>query len=403
MPDIHSIAYDGPPLWDSTNHHIVSPTPTAAPIAAPIATPTATPAAAPTATPTWLAALAAAITPQQPAATAQDVWAGHRHSLADMLARPPKAWLIDGWLGLGDIGMLFGAPGTGKTFVALDLALDAVTGQAAGGGAFALSRRLSVAYCTGEGGGGLADRLRAAVRARRLDGDGLTGLTLWTAQPQLFGDGPSGAASWVAAAQAAGDAPDIVILDTLHGATAGADENSARDMGQVLGSVRYIRDTLGCAVLLVHHANKQGGYRGSSALHGAVDLMARTDGDGDNWRLVCEKLKDGRQWEPLGFRLLEGGGSAVVDWTGPVSAGPERDSLADAVITWLGAAAQAGSHFDARAIAAGLGRDTTNNAMRVLNRTLSTMAQSRRLTRIGDGRLGSPYRYTIDVAAGQLL
>ena len=401
MPNIRSISHahtpqdDGPPLWpDDTHTSILSLAPPTAPMTAP--TPTAP-------TPTWLAALAAAVTPQQPAATAQDAWAGHRHSLADMLSRPPKAWLIDGWLGLGDIGMLFGAPGTGKTFVALDLALDAVTGQAAGGGAFGIGRRLSVAYATGEGGGGLADRLRAAVRARRLDGDALTGLTLWTAQPQLFDAGPSGAASWVAAAQAAGDAPDIVILDTLHGATAGADENSARDMGQVLGSVRYIRDALGCAVLLVHHANKQGGYRGSSALHGAVDLMARTDGDGDAWRLVCEKLKDGRQWEPLGFRLAEGGGSAVVEWTGPVSAGPERDSLADGVITWLGAAAQAGSHFDARQLAAGLGRDTTNNAMRVLNRTLSTMAQNGRLTRIGDGRLGSPYRYTIDVAKGQLL
>ena len=118
---------------------------------------------------------------------------------------------------------------------------------------------------------------------------------------------------------------------------------------------------------------------------------------------MCEKLKDGRAWEPLGFRLAEGGGSATVEWTGPVSAGPERDSLADGVITWLGAAAQAGSHFDARQLAAGLGRDTTNNAMRVLNRTLATMAQNGRLTRIGDGRLGSPYRYTIDVSKGQLL
>ena len=401
MPNIHSIALphahtpqdDGPPLWDSTNHHIVSPTPPTAPIATPTAP-----------TPTWLAALAAAVTPAAtPTAPQQDGWAGHRHSLADMLSRPPKAWLIDGWLGLGDIGMLFGAPGTGKTFVALDLALDAVTGQAFAGGSFAMGRRLSVAYATGEGGGGLADRLRAAVRARRLDGDGLTGLTLWTAQPQLFADGPSGAAAWVAAAQAAGDAPDIVILDTLHGATAGADENSARDMGQVLGSVRYIRDTLGCAVLLVHHANKQGGYRGSSALHGAVDVMARTDGDGDAWRLICEKLKDGRAWEPLGFRLLEGGGSAVVEWTGSVSAGPERDSLADAVITWLGAAAQAGSHFDARQLAAGLGRATSDSQMRTLNRCLSVMVQGKRLVRTGGGRAGDAYKYGIDVGAGQLL
>jgi hypothetical protein len=319
-----------------------------------------------------------------------------------MLARPPKQWLIEGWLGLGDIGMLFGAPGTGKTFVALDLALDAALGQAAAGGMFAIARRLNVAYATSEGGGGLGDRLRAAALARRLDRD-LPGLTLWTAQPQLFEAGDVGAASWVAAVQAAGDAPDVVILDTLHGATAGADENSARDMGTVLGSVRFIRDTLGCAVLLVHHANKQGGYRGSSALHGAVDLMARTDGDGDSWRLTCEKLKDGRQWEPVGFRLVSGGGSATVEWTGSVSGGPERDTLGDALIAWLGGPERAGQHLDARAIAAGLGRATGDSQMRTLNRTLSAMVGAQRLSRAGDGRAGSPYTYAVDVAAGQLL
>ena len=321
----------------------------------------------------------------------------------DILARPPKAWLIEGWLGPGDIGMLFGAPGTGKTFVALDLALDAALGQPAGGGMFAIARRLSVAYCTGEGGAGLGDRLRAAAQARRLVAGDLPGLTLWTAQPQLFDAGDAGAASWVAAVQAAGDKPDIVILDTLHGATAGADENSARDMGTVLGSVRYIRDSLGCAVLLVHHANKSGGYRGSSALHGAVDLMARTDGDGEGWRLTCEKLKDGRQWEPTGFRLVSCGGSATVEWTGSVSGGPERDTLGDTIITWLGGKEQAGQHFDARAIAAGLGRATGDSQMRTLNRTLSAMVRAKRLSKAGDGRAGSPYTYAVDVAAGQLL
>jgi hypothetical protein len=118
---------------------------------------------------------------------------------------------------------------------------------------------------------------------------------------------------------------------------------------------------------------------------------------------VCEKLKDGRQWEPLGFRLLEGGGSATVEWTGPVSAGPERDSLADGVITWLGAAERMGTYHDARQLAAGLGRATSDSQMRTLNRCLSVMVQGKRLVRTGGGRAGDAYKYGIDIGAGQLL
>lgn len=297
--------------------------------------------------------------------------------------------------------MIFGAPGTGKTFVALDLALDAVMGRAAGGGIFAVERPLIVDYATSEGASGLADRLRAAVGARGLD-PRHAGLRIWTLQPQLFDSGPSGAAGWVESVQMAGDRPDLVIIDTLHGATAGADENSARDMGMVLASVKHIRDMLGCAVLLVHHANKQGSYRGSSALHGAVDFMGQIDGDGDNWSLTCAKLKDGRGWEPQGYRLMETGESAIVEWTGPLSAGPERDSLAESITTWLGGADRIGTYHDAPQIASGLSRETTDNAMRVLKRALCSLVAGKQILRQGDGRRGTPYVYGIDLSAGQL-
>jgi hypothetical protein len=195
--------------------------------------------------------------------------------------------------------------------------------------------------------------------------------------------------------QAAAVGPDIVILDTLHGATAGADENSARDMGVVLGSVRYIRAALGCAVLLVHHANKSGGYRGSSALHGAVDLMVRCEQD-DGLRLSCEKLKDGAPWQPQNFRLsaADGGASAVVEWDGPAQ--DDSQVLGREILGWMAEQpdAQQADGWDARTIAVGLGMDGSRNVVREINATLRGMLGSK-LTRAGAGVKGDAYRYAV--------
>ena len=313
----------------------------------------------------------------------------------EMLAQPSPTWLISGWLAPGDIGLIYGNPGTGKTFVALDVALDAVLGQSAGGGQFAVPRALRVAYCTSEGLSGLGGRLRAIGQRRGLLGMELPGLAICAQLPQLFSAGDDGAAAWAAAVQAAAIQPDIVILDTLHGATAGADENSARDMGVVLGSVRYIRDILGCAVLLVHHANKTGGYRGSSALHGAVDLMVRCESD-DGLKLSCEKLKDGAPWQPQNFRLsaADGGASAVVEWDGPAQ--DDSQVLGREILGWMSEQpdAQQADGWDARTIAVGLGMDGSRNVVREINSTLRGMLGSK-LTRAGAGVKGDAYRYAV--------
>jgi len=313
----------------------------------------------------------------------------------EMLAQPAPQWLISGWLAPGDIGMLYGAPGTGKTFVALDVALDAVLGQAAGGGQFAVPRALRVAYCTSEGLSGLGGRLRAIGQRRGLLGSQLPGLAICAQLPQLFSPGDDGAAAWVAAVQAAAVGPDIVILDTLHGATAGADENSARDMGVVLGSVRYIRAALGCAVLLVHHANKSGGYRGSSALHGAVDLMVRCEQD-DGLRLSCEKLKDGAPWQPQNFRLsaADGGASAIVEWDGPAD---DSQVLGREILGWMAEQpdAQQADGWDARTIAVGLRAMDITCSLRELQKELSALHRRGKLARAGAGVKGNAFRYAL--------
>jgi hypothetical protein len=54
---------------------------------------------------------------------------GKLMTISELLALPQQEWLVDGILHRGDYGVLFGEPGSGKTFVALDLALSVAWGS----------------------------------------------------------------------------------------------------------------------------------------------------------------------------------------------------------------------------------------------------------------------------------
>ena len=249
-------------------------------------------------------------------------------SLDDVLAMPPKEWLIESIFGAGDLGMIFGQPGSGKTFIIIDLIFAACLGKQFAM-RFDVARPLNVAYCAGEGLAGLPDRFKAA--ATHYGVSALPELSIFRQVPQLYNEGSSTAASveqFVITWKATGKALDLLIVDTLHSATGGADENSAQHMGVVLKSCKLAIKELGCAVLLVHHSNKAGtGERGSSAMRGAMDFMLSVDPTGEQpsgkGRLSCSKVKDGEAWDSQGFSLVAVNGceSARVWWDEPATSG----------------------------------------------------------------------------------
>jgi hypothetical protein len=182
----------------------------------------------------------------------------HPHTLADLLKMPPKQWLIDQVLGAGDLAMVYGPPGSGKTFVVIDLVFAACLGQQFAN-RFQASHCLNVAYCAGEGISGLPARFAAAAALHGVSE--LAHFTFFDAVPQLFSDQRQAndlenmarfVLEWQER-QLLGETPalDLLVVDTLHSATVGADENSAQDMGQALALAKLAAKTLGCAVLLV--------------------------------------------------------------------------------------------------------------------------------------------------------
>lgn len=251
----------------------------------------------------------------------------HPLTFVDLLGRPPKEWLIEEVFGAGDIGMIYGPPGSGKTFTVIDLCMAACLGRL-WARRFTVARPLAVAYCAGEGLGGLPQRFAAAAQHHGIED--LTNFTFFGSAPQLFTperDAGSATAEtigrfvqeWQKRRQD-GQASelDLLIVDTLHSATAGADENSAQDMGQVLQAVKAASKALGCAVLLVHHSNKAGtGERGSSAMRGAMDFMIEVKPMAGKYAMECAKLKDSAAWKSQTFDLVEIGESARVWWDEP--------------------------------------------------------------------------------------
>jgi hypothetical protein len=232
------------------------------------------------------------------------------HTFIEMLAMPPKKWLIDQVFGAGDIGMIYGTSGCGKTFLIIDMIMSLCTGSR-WAKRFDVQRPLYVAYCAGEGIGGLPSRFTAIAKHYGITD--LNNFVFYPTPPQLYDDNATATINhfcneWKARQLAKKVAPlDVLIIDTLHTATIAADENSAQHMGKVLHSCRLAANDLGCAVVVVHHTNKSGSIeRGSSALRGAMDFMIKIEKPSDTARcavMSCEKLKDGERWKTQSFSL----------------------------------------------------------------------------------------------------
>lgn len=329
-------------------------------------------------------------------------WMPRAYTVGAFLQRPPKEWLVDKVLGVQDFCLLYGESGHGKTHVALDFAYSCVTGRTFAD-TFTAVRPLTVAYATGEGLGGLADRLRA-VSAYYGAVD--VPLYLFADIPQLFeytheNGARQFARAWQAMAEA-GTVPaklDVLILDTLHNSTAGADENSAKDAAIVQKAMKYLRDTLGCAIVLIHHANKAGtSERGSSALRASCDTVLRAQKYGQSYTLSCEKLKDVETWPALSFDLVSVNGctSVRVFWQGEaqgLTQAGKASKLEARVMAHLDS--HAGTRYTADEVTQAIEEDSrtaVQNTLKLLRQTGAVLSD-KEARRTKDGKTRDVYIY----------
>ncbi|HWX99864.1 MAG TPA: AAA family ATPase, partial [Mycobacterium sp.] len=231
-------------------------------------------------------------------------------SRSDLLRLPDPEPLIDGVLDQGTTALLYGKWGTLKSFIAIDWAACVGTGRSWQGRPTEQRRTLYVAAEGAYGYKGRIDAWEVGWHTKIHDGT----LDILPRPVNLTNAADVGNLRALIEWGGYG----FVILDTLARCMVGADENSAKDCGEVVDALRQLREcTLdGRGVVLgVHHTGKDGKtFRGSSVFEAGADTVYSTTQDGVATVLDREKRKDGAQLDTHRLKLdpIEGTGSGVI-------------------------------------------------------------------------------------------
>lgn len=220
-------------------------------------------------------------------------------SMAALAGGRKPSWLIKGVLPDAELVVLFGASGSGKSFIAIDLAMAIVRGVPWRGHR---TKQGNVVMVAAEGGGSYGNRLEAYCHGQMIDGATLP-IGVIRQAPNFLDAGDI--AELVAAVRALGDVR-LIVVDTLAQVTPGADENGSEDMGRAIAHARALAQATGAVVMLIHHAGKDAsrGARGWSGLRAAADAeieVRRAKGTPGDIRIT--KMKDGDDGGRWGFHL----------------------------------------------------------------------------------------------------
>jgi hypothetical protein len=212
--------------------------------------------------------------------------------------------LLDGILFRDSLAWLHGKPGSAKSFVGIDWA-----GCIAGGLPWQRHEVPTpgpVIYLVAEGAAGLCQRVRAWEACT---GQPMKGVTFLPVAVQLLNRIDREALIALLAELR----PVLVVIDTQARVTVGAEENSAKDMGELVDAADRLRLATRACILLIHHEARAGDtLRGSTALEGAAASIVRITKDGPHLRLDNPKQKDIAEFDPMVLRLVPYGESAVI-------------------------------------------------------------------------------------------
>lgn len=218
-------------------------------------------------------------------------------SAADALQpQPPIEWIVDGLFSAGSLSLIVGEGGSKKTWCCLDMGASVATGAAW------LDRPTSqgaVLIVDEESGNRrLSERLGKVLRGHAAD-----------ASTPLY---------YVSLAQFDFSHPDdvnelnalilqtsarLVIIDALADVMPGRDENAVKDVQPLFLALRRVAEVSGAAIVIIHHSNKGGDYRGSTAIKGAVDLMLMVASDPESPNIDIKTIK-ARDTEPAHFAAV---------------------------------------------------------------------------------------------------
>lgn len=202
---------------------------------------------------------------------------------------PPAISLIPDVLFVNTLHQFFGAPGSAKSFLLLDIACT-------------VAQLYRVIYVAAEAIEDYEARVNAWATHH---GRSVENLYFWR-EPLQLGN-PASVQQFIAAASAL--QPAVVVLDPLADCMTGLDENVAGDMGVAIAALNEIRRTTHAAMAIVHHTGwNDERERGHSLLRGACRIVVKVEMRDDGLiRFSCVKKNQGAKFTPRLFRLIAAG------------------------------------------------------------------------------------------------
>lgn len=217
-----------------------------------------------------------------------------------------QAWLLKKMFPSEGLAVLYGAPKTGKSFIAFDMACRIALGDAWFG--HKVKREGFVVYVSAEGGALSAKARALAWRKRHKEDPDLVVIP----QKVILGRDMSELderllVTFIAEQEALRGKPcSLIVFDTLNRTMSG-DENATVDMTEYVHAIDRIWQKIGCLALVVHHTGQNGKMRGNTALPGAVVAKIRVDRDkevaGAPGTILLEDAKDAEDGVRFGFEL----------------------------------------------------------------------------------------------------
>lgn len=216
-------------------------------------------------------------------------------------AAKPSAYLVKHILRENSLAAICGAPGKGKSFIAIAIMMAVNFGlQFAGKNA---TKGFCV-YLAGEGHHGLVKRIQGWLRHFGIAGSPAN----FGCVPVAFDiTDPSNRGKLISELRSVekntGEPISLIALDTMARFNFG-DENSAKDISRLVGTLDLLRQTFKCCVLIVHHTGKNpaNGMRGSSALLGAMDTVFEVRRTQFGFEMECTKQKDDEDGQVYHFK-----------------------------------------------------------------------------------------------------
>ncbi|WP_162617150.1 AAA family ATPase [Litorivita pollutaquae] len=246
-------------------------------------------------------------------------------AVGDLEYRPP-AFLIGDLIETDTLGLVFGDPGCGKSFLAVALGLSVASGTPFFGRDV---KQGSVFYIAGEGHNGLTRRFHAWGKHHGVD---LSGVPLYKSERAAqFLDAASAKAvadAVDATAEQVGE-PALIIVDTLARNFGAGDENSTMDMNNFVVAMDQLKARYPNSVLLiVHHSGHavKDRARGAMALKGALDFEFRLEKSDATVTMTNTKMKDAEPPAPIHMvlqdvPLVDASSAVLVEGDAPAGGG----------------------------------------------------------------------------------